>query len=157
MSSSEYVVVPRAVLEAAGHLVDAIGKRVEDRDPMRWVVPWKEAENLQRELSALAAASPSTPRGKGEADMRRVCEALGFDPTNHHNAAKCPYCTPEAPTPTLGSGEAEPVAWPGIKGICSYDLDAHTVTLVTDGEGPIWNCVTSLKVAHRTSPVRGEG
>ena len=26
------------------------------------------------------------------ADMRLICEALGFDPTNHHNAAKCPYC-----------------------------------------------------------------
>lgn len=22
------------------------------------------------------------------------CEVLGFDPTNHHNAAKCPYCRP---------------------------------------------------------------
>lgn len=28
-------------------------------------------------------------------DMLKVCEALGFDPTNHHNAAKCPYCTPQ--------------------------------------------------------------
>lgn len=27
-------------------------------------------------------------------DMRAVCEALGFDPTNHHNAAQCPYCRP---------------------------------------------------------------
>jgi len=25
---------------------------------------------------------------------RLICEALGFDPTNHHNAAKCLYCTP---------------------------------------------------------------
>ncbi len=31
-----------------------------------------------------------------DANMRLVCEALGFDPTNHHNAAKCPYCTPDA-------------------------------------------------------------
>lgn len=23
---------------------------------------------------------------------KAICEALGFDPTNHHNAAKCPYC-----------------------------------------------------------------
>lgn len=27
-------------------------------------------------------------------DMLAVCKALGFDPTNHHNAAKCPYCRP---------------------------------------------------------------
>lgn len=27
-------------------------------------------------------------------DIRAICETLGFDPTNHHNAAKCPYCTP---------------------------------------------------------------
>lgn len=27
-------------------------------------------------------------------DMRKVVEALGFDPTNHHNAGKCPYCNP---------------------------------------------------------------
>ena len=24
--------------------------------------------------------------------MKEICEALGFDPTNHHNASKCPYC-----------------------------------------------------------------
>lgn len=29
-------------------------------------------------------------------DSRAICEALGFDPTNHHNAAACPYCTPDA-------------------------------------------------------------
>lgn len=29
-----------------------------------------------------------------EPDMPAICAALGFDPTNHHNAAKCPYCTP---------------------------------------------------------------
>lgn len=28
----------------------------------------------------------------GVARMRAICDALGFDPTNHHNAAKCPYC-----------------------------------------------------------------
>jgi hypothetical protein len=31
-------------------------------------------------------------------DMPAICKALGFDPTNHHNAAKCPYCTPSQPT-----------------------------------------------------------
>ena len=37
------------------------------------------------------AATPA-----GEPDMIEVCAALGFDPTNHHNAAKCPYCRPYA-------------------------------------------------------------
>jgi hypothetical protein len=32
-----------------------------------------------------------------EPDMQAICAALGFDPTNHHNAAKCPYCRPAAP------------------------------------------------------------
>jgi hypothetical protein len=26
---------------------------------------------------------------------REVCDFLGFDPTNHHNALACPYCNPE--------------------------------------------------------------
>lgn len=34
---------------------------------------------------------PTTPV---EPDPRAIVEALGFDPTNHHNAAKCPYCNP---------------------------------------------------------------
>jgi hypothetical protein len=41
-------------------------------------------------------ASPGAATMEGP-NMRAVCEALGFDPTNHHNAAKCPYCRP-APT-----------------------------------------------------------
>lgn len=39
----------------------------------------------------------TTPRygaTDGLGDGRRICEALGFDPTNHHNALKCPYCNP---------------------------------------------------------------
>lgn len=29
-------------------------------------------------------------------DPRAICETLGFDPTNHHNAVACPYCIPDA-------------------------------------------------------------
>jgi len=44
--------------------------------------------------NAIAASlAPAASKGT-EADMRAICEALGFDPTNHHNAAKCPYCRP---------------------------------------------------------------
>ena len=34
------------------------------------------------------------PVPQAEPDMPAICAALGFDPTNHHNAALCPYCTP---------------------------------------------------------------
>lgn len=47
-------------------------------------------------------------RGDGLGDGKRICEALGFDPINHHNALKCPYCNPNgwvlAPTPAANSG-----------------------------------------------------
>lgn len=51
-------------------------------------------------LRSAAGDQPSNGHGPESAgtqqapDMRAVCEALGFDPTNHHNAAKCPYCRP---------------------------------------------------------------
>lgn len=34
-------------------------------------------------------------------DDRAIADALGFDPTNHHNAARCPYCTPERDISTV--------------------------------------------------------
>jgi len=43
----------------------------------------------QPESCVPPSAAPSGP------DMRKVVEALGFEPDNHHNAAKCPYCNPE--------------------------------------------------------------
>jgi hypothetical protein len=42
----------------------------------------------------LDAALTNREARSPEPDMRAICEALGFDPTNHHNAAKCPYCRP---------------------------------------------------------------
>jgi hypothetical protein len=49
--------------------------------------------------AALAAKDAVIERLRAEhdpaqVDMLAVCNALGFDPTNHHNAAKCPYCRP---------------------------------------------------------------
>lgn len=44
------------------------------------------------EFADFVYTHPAKPGG--DADMRAICEALGFDPTNHHNAAKCPYCRP---------------------------------------------------------------
>lgn len=41
--------------------------------------------------------------------VREIIEHLGFDPTNHHNALKCPYCNPEgltlAPPPQQPHGD----------------------------------------------------
>jgi len=50
------------------------------------------AEHPMRE--PLYAHPPVPVRAPQEPDMRAICETLGFDPTNHHNAAKCPYCRP---------------------------------------------------------------
>ena len=48
------------------------------------------------DASKMVAPQPSAAAKAGP-DMRAICEALGFDPTNHHNAAKCPYCRPAEP------------------------------------------------------------
>ena len=36
-----------------------------------------------------------------------VVERLGFDPTNHHNAARCPYCSGDADAPVGGLAFAQ--------------------------------------------------
>ena len=71
---------------------------------------------------ALAALQSPPPVVSGEADMRAVVEALGFDPTNHHNAAKCPYCTPE---PAVEEGRREAVAWQPVEDAIFEGLDAN--------------------------------
>ncbi|WP_333611907.1 hypothetical protein [Brevundimonas bullata] len=48
--------------------------------------------DIRRAASVFAALSPEAPARE---DARGICEALGFDPTNHHNAAACPYCIPD--------------------------------------------------------------
>jgi len=53
-----------------------------------------DTENMWQAWQARAALTQPTTVQQAEPDMRAVCEALGFDPTNHHNAAKCPYCRP---------------------------------------------------------------
>jgi hypothetical protein len=59
-----------------------------------------ERDSMERagyRIVYLYAAPPSPPVAKNEGErMLAVCAALGFDPTNHHNADRCPYCTPPA-------------------------------------------------------------
>lgn len=56
-------------------------------------------------LSEERALGVITHPAPASADMRAVCDALGFDPTNHHNAAKCPYCRPSASASVAGASE----------------------------------------------------
>lgn len=60
-------------------------------------------EYAQAAVDFLSAVPPS--QGVEKLDMRKVVEALGFEPDNHHNALKCPYCTPEIAAPEPRSGD----------------------------------------------------
>lgn len=44
------------------------------------------------------------------ADQQAIIEALGFDPTNHHNAATCPYCTPHPDDEAAEAWKARAIA-----------------------------------------------
>lgn len=43
----------------------------------------------------------------GMKNMRAICDSLGFDPTNHHNALKCPYCNPNRLVPAEQADDIE--------------------------------------------------
>lgn len=60
-----------------------------------------ELDDARAPLEAVWPWPAETPRT--QVDMRKVVEALGFEPDNHHNAAMCPYCNPKglALTPPL--------------------------------------------------------
>lgn len=62
---------------------------------------WDEMAKKTTALwGAILAAAPKPNHLGG----RLICDALGFDPTNHHNADKCPYCSPtpsEPPPPAI--------------------------------------------------------
>lgn len=77
------------------------------------------------------AVPTSGSEAGGEPDMRRVCEALGFDPTNHHNAAKCPYCTPTLAKPASSPAggdvrEALLLVRPVITGLIDAEYNVET-------------------------------
>jgi len=62
---------------------------IEDKGTEHWPVDqWTKIER-----TPLVPALGHKP--VSEHDMQAVCMALGFDPTNHHNAEKCPYCRPQ--------------------------------------------------------------
>jgi len=82
----------------------------------------RTAQQVQDSFSWLYAQQPAEP------DMRSICEALGFDPTNHHNALKCPYCRP---------AEREPVEAP-VAAQSQDALDAARYRWLTDDHQDPW-------------------
>ena len=56
-------------------------------------------EGCNDAASYLASALERAAAANG--GMRAVAEALGFEPDNHHNAARCPYCSPPQPLTRL--------------------------------------------------------
>jgi hypothetical protein len=53
--------------------------------------------DMHEYAEAIEAAVLAKIASGQEPDMLAISAALGFDPTNHHNAAKCPYCRPATP------------------------------------------------------------
>lgn len=91
----EYVPVyaaPPAQQYEAGDMASAAAQGF--RDGVASVAQQPQAEWL---LGNDAEDGAGDRQPQAEPDMRKVCEALGFDPTNHHNAAKCPYCRGQQP------------------------------------------------------------
>ena len=79
---------------------DCSHSRRYDKGEHLTICPLFDLEVAVSKLREKNAGQPDAEdKAGGEADMRAICEALGFDPTNHHNAAKCPYCRPH-PQPT---------------------------------------------------------
>ncbi len=81
----------------------------EDGDSVKpgmvmWMADYPEEGCLPLDCEDDALASPPSP--DVQPDMLAVCAALGFDPTNHHNAAKCPYCRPAPTEATEGAAPA---------------------------------------------------
>lgn len=74
----------RELLQSAAYILSAAS---EGRSVM------SAAGDLYRKIET-ALASPSI---EGQAERKMVLE-ISFDPTNHHNALKCPYCNPDGLT-----------------------------------------------------------
>lgn len=83
-------------VEAAASAGQALGlyaeREADIKEYLDDVAPGTQGNILERIKQAL-------PKTGDPVDMLAVCAALGFDPTNHHNAAKCPYCRPAASLP----------------------------------------------------------
>ncbi len=75
-----------AALEAAAREQPEIPPEIQQQIELAWT------DERERFIAFLLAREAARERPQ---DVRGIIEALGFDPTNHHNALKCPYCTPQ--------------------------------------------------------------
>lgn len=90
VSTCENLVTAHHVVSEAA---DALWVAV--RDQPEGSIDRKRACALSDARNVLALLLSVAPPG---AHLAQVAAELGFDPTNHHNAARCPYCI-TAPTP----------------------------------------------------------
>ena len=88
---------PPELVQAAQQAVDFLGS-CEWNDHTSETDASDIGQRLQDAITSALASKPQKP------DVRGIIEALGFDPTNHHNALACPYCNPK------GSALASPPA-----------------------------------------------
>lgn len=60
-----------------------------------WIMcPLKPERDSEFELQALGVIGTASHPAPAEHERKMVAE-ISFDPTNHHNALKCPYCNPK--------------------------------------------------------------
>lgn len=103
---------PSGVIDWLGRLRDEVLEAVTP-DPIESgqeaaLAQWEERWRLAMEIAlragriapgSLQAIAERIPTGKPmdlphREVMRRTAELLGFEPDNHHNALRCPYCAP---------------------------------------------------------------
>jgi hypothetical protein len=101
-SSADSDVVPRSeMLEALANQRRRMGAEYDTL----YAKLKRVREVARAEIERLSAAPQTAPPLRAERERRMVAE-ISFDPTNHHNALKCPYCNPK------GLAFAEPQSLP---------------------------------------------
>lgn len=107
-------------------------------------------EKLIGAFAKALAAAPVVPEGGANiGDERAICEALGFDPTNHHNALGCPYCNPKG---LILAAPAGPEGGDGWQPIETAPKDGREIIVfggryeapaVTQADGDWWRSSTA--------------
>lgn len=139
--------------------IRVIGQNIV-RDPTR-VSQGNRLCAIADKLRALTRPDPSLGGGL---DMRKVCDALGFEPDNHHNALKCPYCNPDGlvlSPPSLGmEGVREALERARVQFVdYAHQHDAkHTVE--ADAKAKVDRGMAAMcaqAIASISTPGKGEG
>lgn len=104
--------------QVTDYLLAAPALQAGQGEPVAWLIDFPDIPSVKpfavdhidnpapgyraRPLGGITSPTHERAAPAPEPDMRAICEALGFDPTNHHNAAKCPYCRPSQPVAAEG-------------------------------------------------------